>query len=44
MALMPVSGSRARGTSLNLLIPAVMAGGGSCPAYNAAFVRLEPVR
>jgi len=44
MALMPVSGSRARGTSLNLLIPAVMAGGGSCPAYNAAFVRLEPVQ
>jgi anaerobic selenocysteine-containing dehydrogenase len=44
MALMPVSGSRARGTSLNLLIPVVLAGDGSCPAYNGAFVRLEPAQ
>lgn len=44
MAMMPVSGSLARGTSLNLLIPALTAADGSCPAYNAAFVRLEPIQ
>ena len=39
---MPVSGTLASGTAVNLLIPAVMARDGACPAYNDAFVRIAP--
>ena len=44
VAAMPVSGSLARGTSVNQLTEAVMAGDGACPAYNDTFVRLEAWR
>ena len=43
VAAMPLSGSVARGTAVNLLAPAVMAGDGACPAYNDTRVRIEPV-
>ncbi len=42
VAWMGTSGSAARGTSVNLLVSARMAGDGACPAYNDTFVRIEP--
>ncbi len=40
VAAIPLGGSLARGTSVNLLTRAVMAGDGACPAYNDTFVRV----